>query len=145
MNMLEIITLRDNLWDLRFSQMRLNRSNDGLSNHRMYGRWMNMLERCYNPNSYSFPIYGARGINVCKRWMSLKNFIEDLGDSYGLTLDRIDPDKEYSLGNCRWATRKQQSKNIRPIEKVLSHKRLQCLMINKHTYSMFLPFPCFSG
>ncbi len=135
MNLKELINRRDILWSLRYTQMKWNRSSDNLSSHEMYGRWRNMLDRCYNPNSFSFPLYGARGINVCEHWMSLKNFIKDLGDPEGLTLDRIDPDEDYTPKNCRWASRKIQTKNIRPEEKIKRNIRHQFLMNHKR-----LPF-----
>lgn len=32
-----------------------------------------MLQRCYNPNNKKYPIYGARGIEVCEEWRNDPN------------------------------------------------------------------------
>lgn len=79
---------------------------------RSYNAWMNMRMRCMNVKSKDYPYYGGRGICICKRWESYINFLEDMGEPLtGLTLDRIDVDGDYTPANCRWATRKEQSRN----------------------------------
>lgn len=96
----------------------------GLSKTKLYYVYKAMLRRCYCEEDKYFQNYGGRGIKVCKRWLDdIGNFYEDMNASYkpGLTLDRIDNNKGYSKSNCRWATRKQQSRN-RTIT-VLSQKK----------------------
>jgi len=84
-----------------------------------YRAWQMMKNRCYNTRSKDYPYYGGRGIAVCKRWVdSFPNFLEDMGrrPSPLHTLDRIKTARGYSPSNCRWATRKVQSRN-RPYAK----------------------------
>jgi len=77
-----------------------------------YNSWMAMRMRCNNKNHESWEWYGGKGIKVCERWDSFSNFLEDMGERPdGKTLDRIDPDKDYSKDNCRWATPLEQTLN----------------------------------
>lgn len=81
-----------------------------------YKSWHNMMNRCYKQNHHQYFRYGAKGVKVCERWHDLNNFIEDMGKrpSPLHTLDRYpDNNGNYEPGNCRWATPKEQSRNLR--------------------------------
>jgi hypothetical protein len=77
--------------------------------------WTAMVYRCTSPNSSSYHKYGGRGIAVCERWLTYENFVNDMGERPGkeYTIDRIDNEKGYFPGNCKWSTAKEQATNRR--------------------------------
>jgi hypothetical protein len=83
--------------------------------HPLYTIWRGMIGRCTLQSRKDFAIYGAQGVTVCDRWLSLDAFASDMGPrpSQRHTLDRIDSAKGYSPDNCRWATWEQQAANRR--------------------------------
>lgn len=85
----------------------------GQSKTRTYAVWFNMISRCHNPNARGYHKYGAKGVNVCRRWRdSYENFLADMGTiPDGMTIDRIKNERGYEPGNCRWATQKTQQNN----------------------------------
>jgi hypothetical protein len=73
-----------------------------------------MRQRCLNHNNSNFPNYGGRGIKVCQHWSEFKYFLADMGERpENCTLDRVDVNGDYTPKNCRWATQKEQSNNMR--------------------------------
>jgi hypothetical protein len=89
-------------------------------NHKLYNTWSKMKDRCYNPNSISYPNYGGRGVEVCSRWAeSFSDFLKDMGERpEGCSLDRLDVFGNYEPSNCRWATRLVQNNNRRDSRKI---------------------------
>ena len=88
----------------------------GMKNTSEYRSWQSMKDRCYNPNYNQFKDYGGRGIIVCDRWKdSFENFFSDMGPkpSNKHSIDRIDNDGNYELGNCKWSTAREQVRNRR--------------------------------
>lgn len=90
----------------------------------------NMKNRCYYQNNDSYKYYGGKGIKICdewndreiitikgkhgcftKGWVAFKTWALSHGYRDGLTIDRIDSNKDYSPDNCRWVTMKIQDNN----------------------------------
>ena len=88
-----------------------------LSNSKLYKIFSSMKQRCYNPNNKKYRLYGYRGIKIYNEWLSdFEEFYKwaiNNGYKEGLSIDRIDCNGNYEPGNCRWATPKQQSNNLR--------------------------------
>ena len=82
-----------------------------------YTAWCNIKIRCTKTNAPNYKWYGGRGIKVCEQWMhSFTNFLADMGPKPEptLTIDRIDNNRDYEPGNCKWSTMKEQCANRRP-------------------------------
>jgi hypothetical protein len=105
-----------------------------------YGCWREMRRRCGNPNRKDYRYYGGRGISVCERWSSFRNFDEDMGPRPSLdhSIDRIDVNGDYEPGNCRWATSAVQIANRRPAKPGKSRGVGKAVTINGTRYSTML-------
>lgn len=89
---------------------------------RLYNIWKNARQRCRNPKNPDFYLYGARGVKFSPEWEDFEVFRTwalQNGYSEELTLDRKDPDGDYSPGNCRWATWREQRLNQRRCKGVM--------------------------
>lgn len=121
----EIIVLSDSLKNgktkscgcLRTKTTSLLNATHGKSKTRLYHIWQNMKRRCLRFTNPNFKYYGGRGITICTEW---KNSFDTFyawavsnGYQENLSIDRIDVNGNYCPSNCRFATKKEQSRNTR--------------------------------
>lgn len=88
----------------------------GQTKTKLYGVWQGMKRRCYCPTDKSYKNYGGRGIHLHESWLNFENFREwsiQNGYKEGLTIERIDVNKNYEPSNCTWIPLKRQARNRR--------------------------------
>ena len=70
----------------------------------LYQSWLNMRNRCYNPNIRSYKFYGSKGVKVCAEWRNnyipFRKWALKNGYREGLALCRKNVKKNYSPENC---------------------------------------------
>ena len=86
----------------------------GESGTKLHSIWKGMRNRCgHNTHSEH---YGDRGISVCAEWDDYTVFKEwALANGYedGLTIERVDVNRDYCPENCCWVTQEEQTRNTR--------------------------------
>ena len=88
----------------------------GMARTSEYAAWIQIKQRCFNPNDKSYSNYGGRGIKICNRWKnSFENFFTDMGmkPTPRHSIDRIENDGDYCPDNCKWSDSKDQANNRR--------------------------------
>ncbi len=91
----------------------------GLRSTKLYRVWADIKNRTLNPNFKHYNDYGGRGITICDEWkndfMPFYNWalLNGYEENKGLSIDRIDNDRNYEPSNCRWTTSTIQSRNQR--------------------------------
>lgn len=95
----------------------INNELEASKDSRFYKIWSGMR---YRTNDINNQYYGAKGINS-DAFENFVSFFDTMHESYeehvkqygekNTTIDRIDPDKDYTPENCRWATIEEQNGN----------------------------------
>jgi hypothetical protein len=72
-------------------------------------------KRCKSEQAERYPDHAGRGIQF--KFENFKEFLDHIGPrpepKFAYSLDRIDNDGHYEIGNVRWSTKKQQARNRR--------------------------------
>lgn len=94
-----------------------------------YRAWQGLKQRCLNPKDPAYKHYGGRGITVCEAWKDFSAFYADMGPRPGpdYSLERIDNNRGYEPGNCRWVRMNIQANNKRQNRVVEFQGRSQTL------------------
>ena len=102
---------------IRRETTRASSKTHGMCKTKLYTMWRNMKARCMNKNNTSYHWYGERGITICDEWLNsfeaFYNWAINSGYSHDLSIDRIDVNGNYCPTNCRFATKKEQARNMR--------------------------------
>lgn len=86
----------------------------GLRYDPLYSTWLNIRDRCNNPNNSHYKWYGEKGIKMCDKWNDFREFYDwanNNGYVKGLSIERIDNSLGYCPENCKWIEFKDQAKN----------------------------------
>lgn len=82
---------------------------------KLYHVYYGMIARCYNTNNRKYYLYGGKGIKVCKEWLEDYSVFKEwsysngYSECCGLSIDRMDSDKDYCPENCRWISLSENS------------------------------------
>ena len=113
----------------------LIKENSGIRTHGMsktseYHIWNSIKERCNNPKNHAYKYYGGRGISFYDKWennfIEFYNYIGTRPSKYH-SIDRIDVNGNYEPGNIKWATRKEQSRNLRSNINITINGETKCI------------------
>ncbi len=123
---------------LRVDSLKKRRTH-GKSSVAEYAVWLGMMRRCYNQSSPDFRHYGGRGISVDISWHNFVKFYSDMGQRpfKAATLERIDNNGAYCKENCKWATRREQSNNIRRNVRLTFNGK--CMTVAEWAFELKLP------
>lgn len=105
----------------------------------------NMRDRCYNNKCEAYKNYGGRGITVCDEWMNSRTAFYEWshanGYKRGLSIDRVNNDGPYAPWNCKWVTRKEQSRNKRTNHIVQISEKIKLPLVDAVMQFSVVPYP----
>lgn len=113
----------------------------GLHKSKIYRKYHDMIDRCYNKNNVNYNNYGNKNVKVCDEWytpwdssigfMNFYKWAMENGYHDGLTIERNDPFGDYCPENCSLIPMKEQVKNKRDTHRIwdgeeyLTHRDLE--------------------
>lgn len=97
---------------------------EGKSWSKEYGAWVGMRGRILDKNNKRYFEYGGRGLEIETAWAEdFQAFFDHVGyaPSKDHSLDRIDNDLGYLIGNVKWSTRIEQQENRKNTRTIKIH------------------------
>lgn len=107
-----------------------NLTKHGFSKTPIYKIWEAMKRRCDSPKSQRYASYGGRGITYCADWKTFEGFYQwasTSGYKPGMSIERVDVDKNYCPENCKWIPLKDQPKNKTTSDRYTYRGETKCL------------------
>jgi hypothetical protein len=99
--------------------------------------WNSIKQRCYNPNSDRYHVYGGKGIKICDEWINNFSKFRDWSIENGyfkqpkdtlfkdkLSIDRKNSEGDYTPENCRWISVSENSKRRHLKNEKLENKKI---------------------
>lgn len=110
---------------LRRERISARRTSHGASKTTEYKSYNTAWHRCNSPNMTGYQYYGGRGIEF--RFTSFEEFVSHVGlkPTPDHSVDRINSDGHYEIGNVKWSTKKEQSLNTRRKHVLTVHGKTQ--------------------
>jgi hypothetical protein len=91
----------------------------GMSHSSEYRSWANMIQSCYNQNSWGYRHYGDRGCRVHPDLMTFEGFFKVVGTRPpGTQLGLLDTQGHFTPTNLAWMSRKQIGRNRKGIKTI---------------------------
>lgn len=88
-------------------------------------RWRAIMQRCYDPSSFAFGSYGGKGTSVEPYLQDRIRFVKyawtlpNATRFASLEIDRTNTYGDYTRGNIRFVTRKENAENTRTVVKAM--------------------------
>lgn len=97
-------------------KLRINNTSHGMYGTKEYASWRAMFNRCFNPKTKNWDLYGGANIEVDECIAKdFNNFLNEVGkqpdDNSKWTLERIDNTLGYIKGNLKWVNQEHQNRN----------------------------------
>jgi hypothetical protein len=111
------------------------------------GIWQNMKRRCNNPNLEKAKYYIEKGITYDPKWHTYTNFKKDMWLKYQiakmrfpnqkLSIERIDPNRNYNKANCTFIPCNQQNGNTSKNVPFIAINRVNGLIVESQNAREF--------
>lgn len=90
--------------------------NENVKYKLLYGKFSQMIARCYNPNAHNYAWYGAKDVEICDEWRDdwtlFADWCIERGYKKGMAISRFNDSGNYRPDNCKIVTMKENSQEM---------------------------------